>query len=65
MPQRTLLNGNAVRTDCSVEATFDPVPGAGQFLIAATTLAAELPLYTRNPDDFAGLDSLLEIMAID
>jgi predicted nucleic acid-binding protein len=34
-------------------------------LIAATALAAELPLYTRNPGDFAGLDSLLEIMAID
>lgn len=29
-------------------------------LIAATALAAELPLYTRNPEDFAGLGSLLE-----
>lgn len=33
-------------------------------LIAATALAAELPLYTRNPDDFAGLDSLIEIVAV-
>jgi predicted nucleic acid-binding protein len=33
-------------------------------LIAATALAAELPLYTRNPDDFGGLDSLIEIIAV-
>jgi predicted nucleic acid-binding protein len=31
-------------------------------LIAATALAAGLPLYTRNPGDFAGLDDLLEIV---
>jgi predicted nucleic acid-binding protein len=33
-------------------------------LIAATALAAELPLYTRNPDDFDGLNSLIEIIAV-
>jgi predicted nucleic acid-binding protein len=33
-------------------------------LIAATALAASLPLYTRNPDDFAGLSAMLEIVAI-
>lgn len=33
-------------------------------LIAATALAAELPLYTRNPDDFDGLNDLVEIVAI-
>jgi predicted nucleic acid-binding protein len=33
-------------------------------LIAATALAAELPLYTRNPDDFDGLDCLVEVVAL-
>jgi len=34
---------------------------AVDLLIAATALAAELPLYTSNPGDFKGLDGLLEI----
>jgi predicted nucleic acid-binding protein len=33
-------------------------------LIAATALSAQLPLYTRNPTDFAGLERLLEIVAV-
>jgi predicted nucleic acid-binding protein len=33
-------------------------------LIAATAHANSLPLYTRNPDDFAGLDSLIEVIGI-
>jgi predicted nucleic acid-binding protein len=37
---------------------------AMDLLIAATALAANLPLYTRNPDDFAGLSDILEIVAI-
>ncbi len=32
-------------------------------LIAATAVARGLPLYTHNPDDFAGLDALVEVMA--
>lgn len=33
-------------------------------LIAATAIAAELPLYTRNPHDFLGLTGLLEIVTV-
>lgn len=38
---------------------------AFDLLIAATALAAGLPLYTRNPGDFGELDSLLEIVAVE
>jgi predicted nucleic acid-binding protein len=37
---------------------------AFDLLIAATALAAELPLYTRNPNDFGELDSLVEVVPL-
>jgi predicted nucleic acid-binding protein len=33
-------------------------------LVAATALAAGLPLYTRNGDDFRALEDLLEIIVV-
>jgi predicted nucleic acid-binding protein len=33
-------------------------------LIAATALTFALPLYTRNPDDFRGLDELIDVMVV-
>ncbi len=33
-------------------------------LIAATALANRLPLYTRNPGDFLGLDALIAIVGL-
>ena len=33
-------------------------------LIAATALAAGMPLYTRNADDFVGLEQIIDVVAV-
>ena len=38
---------------------------AMDLLIAATAAAADLPLYTRNIDDFSGLEGVAEIVEVD
>jgi len=37
---------------------------AVDLMIAAIACSVELPLYTRNPDDFASLDGLVDIVAV-
>ena len=39
-------------------------PRAVDLLIAATAVAANLPLYTRNVNDFRGIEDLLEIIGV-
>jgi predicted nucleic acid-binding protein len=64
------VDGAVARAYGRVYAT---VAGAGRkargrrafnLLIAATALAAEVPLYTRNPGDFQELESLLEVVPV-
>jgi len=64
------FDGNAARAYGRV---FASVVAAGRkargaravdLLIAATALAAGLPLYTRNGDDFRGLDGLVEVIEV-
>jgi predicted nucleic acid-binding protein len=41
-----------------------PCRRAADLLIAATALAAGLPLYTRNADDFGGLEQILTVVTV-
>ncbi len=54
------------RVYAAVRAFGRQPPGRRSFelVIAATALSNDLPLYTRNPADFDGIDGLLEVVAI-
>ena len=64
------FDGNAARADGRV---FAAITGGGRkargkraidLLIAATALSVGLPLYTRNIDDFSGLEGVLDIVEV-
>jgi len=54
------------RVFAAISATGRKARGARavDLLIAATACAAGLPLYTRNFDDFRGLENIVEVVAI-
>jgi predicted nucleic acid-binding protein len=64
------FDGNAARAYgrifSSVAATGREARGvrAVDLLIAATALAAGVPLYTRNGQDFQGLDELVDVVVV-
>lgn len=75
--QRAEATFEPLPVDASVARAYGriyaAVTGAGRqargarsldLLIAATALASNVPLYTRNPDDFTGIASLVEVVAI-
>ncbi|MEC3974091.1 type II toxin-antitoxin system VapC family toxin [Amycolatopsis sp. H20-H5] len=45
-------------------AKRDPRPRRMDLMIAAIASSRELPLYTGNADDFKGLDSMIEVIAV-
>jgi len=51
-------------TAAVIAAGRKPRRRAVDLMIAATAIAAELPLYTTNPDDFAGLDHLVTVIPV-
>jgi predicted nucleic acid-binding protein len=75
--QRTEATFESLPVDGAVARAYGriyaAVAGAGRkargrrafdLLIASTALAAELPLYTRNPSGFRELDGLLEVVPV-
>lgn len=55
-----------VRVYAAVLASGRKARGARavDLLIAATAVSARLPLFTRNPADFEGLEGVLEVVAV-
>lgn len=48
----------------TLEANRDPRPRRMDLMIAAIASSRDLPLYTRNADDFRDLDDMVEVVAI-
>jgi predicted nucleic acid-binding protein len=48
----------------AVAAKRNPKPRRMDLMIAAIASANDLPLFTRNPDDFKGLEALLTVVAV-
>ncbi|MEV7185816.1 type II toxin-antitoxin system VapC family toxin [Kitasatospora sp. NPDC093102] len=48
----------------TIQAKRDPRPRRMDLMIAATAAAHGLPLYTRNADDFIGLERGIEVIAV-
>lgn len=42
----------------------EPCKRASDLMIAATAACNQLPLYTANPDDFRGSESLIEVIGV-
>nr|WP_245574032.1 type II toxin-antitoxin system VapC family toxin [Amycolatopsis nigrescens] len=47
-----------------LSAKRDPRPRRMDLMIAAIASSRELPLYTRNADDFKGLGNMVEVVAV-
>lgn len=64
------FDGNAARAYGRIYAAIIATgrkargPRAVDLLIAATALAANLPLYTRNVDDFRGTEHLVSLVGV-
>jgi len=48
----------------TIATSRNPRPRRIDLMIAATAAAHGLPLFTRNPDDFRGLDAAVTIIAV-
>jgi predicted nucleic acid-binding protein len=51
-------------TAAVVGAGRKPRGRVADLMIAATAIAEGLPLFTTNPDDFAGLDTLIRLIPV-